>query len=509
MTIMRIRNRVNLGLRGGLTLSSFATAIADLHGDAVAVTEEMDSGDTRSITYREIQETVARWSASIAARSKPGQPVVIATPNGVDQFLVSLAAARVGRLPAPVNPQMTEPEIRHVISDSGADLVIRDASELDAGKGSRSAPPEPADPDPNSVAALFYTSGTTGKPKGAALTHKALVGQMSTAALLPRIMGGSEILASLPVAHIMGFAVLMAPMVIGAPIYFMTHFSAARVLDVIEERCCSVFIGVPAMYRMMLEAGAESRDLSSVRAWISGADVMPAELARAFKSFGATVTLPGIGPVGEATFLEGYGMVEVGGGVAAKISPPFMNVGLGDSLGMALPGWKLRVVDEENQPLQRGEVGELQVKGPGLLKGYWGDRTSSDAVITPDGWLHTGDLVKTGPMGSVLFQGRSKNVVLSGGYTIYPLEVEADLEEHPAVAESAVLGISNPKLGEVVVAAIRLEPGSRITEEELLEWASERMAHYKAPKQIKFVEDLPRTGTRKVQHKELMPLFSV
>jgi acyl-CoA synthetase (AMP-forming)/AMP-acid ligase II len=409
---------------------------------------------------------------------------------------------------------MRESEIDHVIADSGATLVIRDAAELTKGKGSRAGALALVDgtfvatPAPSDVAALFYTSGTTGSPKGAELTHQALVGQVSLAATWPFTLRHDEIVLSLPVAHIMGFVALMGPAIAGVPIYFLPRFSPTRVLDVIETRRCSAFMGVPAMYRTLLEAGAPDRDLSSVRVWISGADVMPAELALRFKSFGATATLPGVGPVGEAAFIEGYGMVEVGGNVASKISPPMLPFGLGESLGLSMPGWRFKVADDLGRGVRPGQVGELRLKGPGVLKGYWGDAEATRNALTDDGWLRTGDLVRSGPFGTVMFQGRAKAVIKSGGYSVYPLEVEADLEDHPDVLEAAVVGVPDAKLGEVPAAALRLRPGASVNAEELLVWAGVRMAQYKAPRRIVIVEDLPRTGTRKVQRERLLPLFT-
>ncbi|MFM7069723.1 MAG: class I adenylate-forming enzyme family protein, partial [Actinomycetes bacterium] len=349
----------------------------------------------RTLTYVAAARQVARWSAAVAARSQPGQPVVIATPNCYDQLLLCLAVARAGRLPAPVNQQMSSAEVDHVVADSGAELVIRDVAELSTGPGSRATPPEPATPAPDDVAALFYTSGTTGRPKGAALSHRALVGQVSSAAAWPFVLRRDEVVVSLPVAHIMGFVALLAPAIAGVPVWFQSRFQPGAVLDAIEQRRCTAFVGVPAMFRMLLEAGAADRDLTSVRAWMSGADVMPPDLARRFKSFGATATLPLVGPIGEAMFIEGYGMVEVGGGAAAKVSPPLLPVGLGDSLGVPLPGWKFRVGDAEGRTVAPGAVGELLLKGPGVLRGYWGDDAATAAAVTPDGWLHTGDLVRS------------------------------------------------------------------------------------------------------------------
>jgi acyl-CoA synthetase (AMP-forming)/AMP-acid ligase II len=293
----------------------------------------------------------------------------------------------------------------------------------------------------------------------------------------------------------------------GVPVWFLPRFDGEAVLDAIEERRATLFVGVPAMYRLLEEAGAAERDLRSVRLWISGADAMPGDLARRFKGYGATATLPVVGPVGEALFAEGYGMVEVAGGVAAKVSPPLLGVGLGDSLGLPLPGYRFRVVDDDGAEVGRGQEGELLIRGPGLLRGYWGDPGATEGLVTDDGWLRTGDLARRGLLGTAVFAGRKKDVILNGGYTVYAKEVEAALEEHPEVAEAGVTALPDERQGEVPAAAVRLVEGATVTTDELVTWIGERIADYKAPRRIVAVAELPRTGTQKIRRKELAALF--
>jgi acyl-CoA synthetase (AMP-forming)/AMP-acid ligase II len=499
MTIRTLR-RFDLALRRRESLGGILDRLAQLHGDRRMVTEH-DSG--RVLTFRDAAELVADWSERLASEVAPGEPVVVATPNGYDQFLLSLAVARAGGLPAPVNDQMREREIRHVVADSGARLVLRRAGDVPTTRGVvPSSVPAAGD-----AAALFYTSGTTGEPKGATLTHRSLVGQTAGATLFPAHLRHDEVVAGLPVAHIMGFAVYLGVATAGVPVYCFERFQPDEVLDVIEERHPSAFVGVPAMYRMLFEAGAARHDLSSVRVWMSGADVMPPELAKEFKRYGATVTLPLVGPIGEAAFVEGYGMVEVGGGVAAKVSLPGISLGVGDSLGFRLPGYRFRVVDDDGEDVSMGEVGELWIKGPGVLTGYWNAPGATAEALSDDGWLRTGDLVRSGPLGTIVFAGRRKHLIKSGGFSVYPLEVETALEQHPEVVEAAVVGLPDPKLGELPVAVVRLTPGATVGPAELGDWAADRLAHYKAPRRILIVDELPRNGSEKVRKDQLAELF--
>jgi acyl-CoA synthetase (AMP-forming)/AMP-acid ligase II len=488
-----------------LTLGTLFERLAAVHGDRPLVEELGD--EPLALTYVQAAGTVARWSAVVAASTAPGDRVVVAMPNSYRLLLACAAAARAGAVPVPVNDRMRADEVDHVVADSGAALVVRDAKELEGGGATVVRPPVPA--TASDLAALFYTSGTTGKPKGARLTHRALVGQLGSGALWPAGLRRDEALVALPVAHIMGFAALAGFAVAGIPVCFLPRFSAPTVLDTIEGRRSTIFIGVPAMYRMMIEAGAEQRDLGSIRVWASGADVMPPELARRFQRMGGSVTIPGTDrSVGEALFVEGYGMVEVGGAVATRLSPPFFSLPIGDALGVTLPGYRTRVVDDDGRDVPPGTVGELWVRGPGVLDGYHGNAEASAAAVTTDGWLRTGDLARRGPLGLLVFAGRKKDVIKNGGYSVFAVEVEASLTEHPDVLEAAVIGLPDERSGEVPAAAVRLRPGATVTTDELVSWAAGAMAPYKAPRRIVVVDDLPRTGTTKVQKDGLRHLFA-
>jgi acyl-CoA synthetase (AMP-forming)/AMP-acid ligase II len=500
--VPRALERATLLLKRDVTLGTLLDRLERVHGPRRLVEE---AGGGLTLTYTQAAKRVRRWAGGIARQVEPGEPVVIATPNGYEQLLLCLAVSRAGAIPAPVNALMRRDEIDHVIADTGARLVLRSALQVDSSEPLVEAHASAAE----DVAALFYTSGTTGRPKGVELSHTAVVRQPAAAAAWPAGLRRDEAVIALPIAHIMGFMTLVGLAYAGIPVFLLPHFNPVEVLDAIERRRATIFVGVPAMYRMLLDAGAEERDLRSVRVWASGADAMPPELASRFKKLGATVSLPFLGSIGEAAFAEGYGLVEVGGGVAAKVSPPYLGADrMGRSVGFTLPGYRTRVVDDTGADVAGGDVGELLVQGPGVLKGYWGDAADAPDVLTHDGWLRTGDLVRRGPLGTLMFEGRKKHVIMRGGYSVYAVEVEQALERHPAVAEAAVIGLPDERMGEVPAAAVRLAPGEKVDQDELLAWAAEHLAEYKVPVRAVFVDELPRTGTTKVQKDELRALFT-
>ena len=484
---MNLLRRIQVATGRDLTLGSLLDHLAEVHGDRLLV----DEHDGAHRTYREAADLVARWSGAVSESAGPGASVVVALPNGYDQFLACIAVARAGAVPVPLNDKMRPDEVEHVVADSGAAVVLRSVDDLDGFLPMRR--PAPAPP----VAAIFYTSGTTGRPKGACLTSAAILGSLGPGALWPASLRRDEAVVGLPVAHIMGFVVLAGLAVAGIPVHVFPVFDPVGVLDAIERRRSTLFIGVPAMYRMLLEAGAEERDLRSVRVWGSGADAMPPDLARRFQRLGASATLPVVGvSVGEALFVEGWGMVETGGAAIGRVALPFLDTG-----ARPLPGYRIRVDDPDGTG-----AGELLVKGPGVLAGYHDDPDATRAVLD-DGWLRTGDLVRQGRFGTVSFAGRTKDVVKSGGYSVFAAEVERVIEEHPDVAEVSVLGVPDARLGEVPAAAVRPKPGHRVDPRDVIAFARDRLASYKAPRSVVIVDELPRGGTGKVQKDRLRALF--
>jgi acyl-CoA synthetase (AMP-forming)/AMP-acid ligase II len=523
------RDRLRLAQDHDLTLGSLPSCLAAAHGNRLLAVE----GVSAQWSAHDVNRITARWRTSLAKTIVPGERVVVALPNGYEFFLACLAVCRAGGVAVPVNDKTTADEVAHILATSGASVLVRSTEDLasptrlSSKRKTKTSPrasapkPEPKvsikaiddaehwPSSPNDVAAIFFTSGTTGKPKGAELSHRGLLAGTQKLAALPTNLRSDEAIVALPVAHIMGFAAYLGAALMGVQLYVHERFSAEAVLDSIETRQASGFIGVPTMYRMLEEAGAASRDLSSVRLWMSGADAMPPELVRSFQSYGATAKLPFLGTsIGEAAFIEGYGMVELSGGAAVKVTPPFAGSLLSKPIGIPLPANQLRVVDDNDRQVRIGQVGELLVKGPGVLQRYRNDAAATDATMTADGWLRTGDLAKRQLFGAVEFVGRAKDVIKVGGYSVFAAEVQAVLESFDGVAEASVVGLPDTRMGESVVAALRqLTNAPPIDLETVKALATEKLAKYKVPRQWLVVDELPRTGSAKVQRQAVRDLF--
>ena len=525
--------RLLLALRRDLTVANLTERLASVHKDRVAFELETPSvlAGKRTLTFVDVDRVVGRLATVLAKEGLPlGELAAVVPSNGVDFLLTLLAVIRAGGVAVPVNPILKPEEVRTLVSLADATTLIGDTKTYKSAIGARSkmpsierwfslgkqtgavdlrarmksvrhpAPPMPAATD--TVVAVMYTSGTTGRPKGARLTNEGLLSMLSPAALQPTGLPLTvrRAVTGLPIAHVMGLSSAVGLMLAGITNRMFGHFDAAKVLDVIEKEEADMFVGVPAMYRAMLDAGAEERDLTSVKVWASSADVMPRDLAKRFQKMGRLA-----GPV-PALFLEAYGMVELAGAAMAKVMPPGPVQMPKRFAGMPVFPYRVKVVDKKGRELPRGKVGELCVRGPGVLEGYHRDPKATGKVLE-GGWLRTGDLARIGPLGTVFFEGRQKDVIKVGGYSVFPVEVEEEIRRHPKVADAAVLAIEDETKGSVVGAAVVPKKGSTLKAADLDRWAKKELAAYRRPKRWLVVKQFPRGSTRKVDKKKLAAQF--
>ncbi|MFA6033400.1 MAG: AMP-binding protein, partial [Myxococcota bacterium] len=463
-----------------------------------------------------------------------GDPVIICTDNNADLPLVVFGVIRTGAVAIPLNHMMKEEEIAYIARDSGATTIIVDRSVFERHIRSRSAIPgiknwvhagpvrdlmpgfisldegtaaaqplfSPANMDQADVSAIFYTSGTTGHPKGSQLASRNLFHQRFMSAIIP-IRGDEFAIFALPFAHIMGFTSMVVGLFLGINRgCYLKHFDAAKVLGVIEKHRGTIFVGVPSMFAMLLESHPERYDLSSMRVWVNGADAIPAAHAEAISRLGHFLSF---GPLrSRALFIEAYGMVELSGIATFNALVPGFSFQPG-CVGWPVPPLRIRIVDEEGKPVRWGGVGEIAVRGPGVTQGYWRDPVKTGESFTADGWFKTGDFGKIDLIGRIHFADRKKDVIKCGGYSIFSREIEHRLARHPAVAQAVVFGIPHKTKTEVPVALVILKEGREATSGELLAWAKERLSDYKAPRDIRIVkrEELPLGPTGKVLKKVL------
>lgn len=524
--------RVLLAMRRDLTVANLTERLASVYKNRRAFVLDEPSvltGKTE-LTFQDVDEAVAKLATALAREGLPlGELAAVAPSNGVDFLLTFLAVVRAGGVAVPINPILKSEEVRTLVELADATTVIGDPTTFKRTIGAHSkykgverwlslgaqkaaadvlarakrirepVPPMPAAPD--TVVAVMYTSGTTGRPKGARLTNEGLLSMLSPVALQPTglPLTVKTTVSALPIAHIMGLSSVIAGMLGGITNRMFGRFDAEKVLDVLENEKVDMFVGVPAMYRAMLDKGAEERDLTNVKVWASAADVMPRDLQKRFQKMGRLA-----GPV-PALFFEAYGMVELAGAAMAKVVPPALPMPKGFA-GMPVFPYRVKVVDKNGKELPRGKTGELCVKGPGVLEGYHKDPEGTGKVLQ-GGWLRTGDLARIGPLGTVFFEGRQKDVIKVGGYSVFPPEVEEEIRKHPKVSDAAVLPIADETKGNVVGAAVVPKQGSKLTEEDMDKWARKELAAYRRPKRWLVVDEFPRGSTRKVDKKELAKQF--
>lgn len=477
------------------------------------------------VTYGELEQTVLRTMAMLRARGvAPGDRVALQLPKCLAFVYLHLAIMRLGAISLPLNPAYPARELAYFLEDAGVRLLFADrearttvlpllaqlptlTESVFVGREGEDAfdrllaPYQPADgatiplpTDPDATCLMIYTSGTTGRPKGAELTHGNLTANLDSLHVAWGWRHHDVLLHVLPLFHIHGLLVaLHGALHAGATTLLLTRFEPAHALDLLVKRPCSVFMAVPTIHRRLVDAPAAADvTLRHMRLITSGSDRLPDDLFAQFEArFGVRL-------------LERYGMSEAG----MILSNPLHGERRVGSVGLPLPGVEVRIVDPETEtPLPDGAVGEVQVRGANVCKGYWRQPEKTAAAFTPDGWFRTGDLGLRAPDGYFTLKGRSKDLIISGGYNVYPPEVELVLAEHPAVEASAVIGCPDAEWGERVVAIVARRAGEKVDEAELIAFCRARLAAYKAPRRIVFVDALPRNALGKVQKAQLRSQF--
>jgi long-chain acyl-CoA synthetase len=338
---------------------------------------------------------------------------------------------------------------------------------------------------------VLYTSGTTGTPKGAELTHSNLSRNCAAATELFGIGAEAVTLGALPLFHSFGQTCgLNATVLAGGTLTLIPRFDPVKALEIIVRDRVNIFEGVPTMYGAMLHApDCKSYDTSTLEICASGGSAMPVELMRGFeKAFNCKV-------------LEGYGLSETS--PIASFNHPDRERKPG-SIGTPIEGVEMKVVDDEGQEVPQGEVGEIVIRGHNVMKGYW-RKPEATAEAIRDGWFHTGDMAKVDEDGYFFIVDRKKDLIIRGGYNVYPREIEEVLYEHPAVREAAVIGVPHDELGEEVGAAVALKDGAQATADELRDYIKGQVAAYKYPRHVWFVDDLPKGPTGKILKRVIEP----
>ena len=346
------------------------------------------------------------------------------------------------------------------------------------------------DRDPADTAVILYTSGTTGLPKGAELTHANLAGNVDIIVeTLLHVTSEDVIFGGLPLFHVFGqTCALNVAVRTGATLTLLPRFDPATTREILARDRVTVFQGVPTMYSALLTLNeSDDVDLSALRVCVSGGSAMPVEVLHAFESrFGCIV-------------LEGYGLSETSP-VACFNHPDRLRVP--GSVGTPVRGVQVQVVDDLGNPVTDGAVGEIVIHGGNVMKGYW-HKPEQTAATVIDGWFHTGDLGRADENGNYFIVDRKKDMIIRGGYNVYPREIEEVLYEHPGIAEAAVVGVADPHHGEEVAAVVALKPGAATTTEELRDFVKARVAAYKYPRYIQIVDALPKGPTGKILKREI------
>ncbi|WP_280184253.1 class I adenylate-forming enzyme family protein [Nocardia cyriacigeorgica] len=455
-------------------------------------------------TYRQLHRHAVRYGgALVAAGLRPGDRVLLAAPS-VPEFVVAyMGIQAAGCVVVPVNTMSTRTEVEYFLTDADCALAIAwhelgpavaEAADhtrtpfgsLPAGAQVAAEPTECVDRERADTAAILYTSGTTGRPKGAQLTVGNLLAGGEIGAACSRGTATDRTGTGLPLFHVFGqAAVMMSCFTVGGSLSLLARFDAVAMLEMLRRDRLTIMAGVPTMWNAMLRAAdtAGPADFDQLRVAISGGASLPGEVAREFqKTFGCTI-------------LEGYGLTET------TAFGTFNDLDRGAKIGYtgrAVDRTRVEVRDHDGAPCPPGEVGEVFVRGETVMKGYWRRPEATADVLSPDGWFRTGDLGEYDADGDLRIVDRVKDLIIRGGYNVYPGEVEEVLYEHPEIVEAAVIGVPDDHYGEEVAAVIVIAPDSALDADGVSRWSRERLSAYKIPRIIRFTDALPKGATGKI-----------
>ncbi|WP_026535728.1 long-chain-fatty-acid--CoA ligase [Arthrobacter sp. H14] len=488
-------------------LANILVQSAESNPDKVAI--KMDDIE---LSYGVIEGLSQRVAGLLQSNGiQPGDRVALISPNIPPMPAVYYGILRYGAVVVPLNPLLKAREVEFHLNDAGAKLafvfegvlgevqegakaggveVVSMDSSFAKMLGGHDAISAVAEADPSDTAVILYTSGTTGRPKGAELTHENLRSNAELSRSLFSITPDDVLFGGLPFFHIFGqTCALNSAVSAGATITILPKFDPVKAMEIIQRDKVTIFLGVPTMYIGLLGVpDRDNYDVSALRMAASGGAALPLEVLRGFESSF------------DATLLEGYGLSETSPVVCFNQMDGIRKPG---SIGTAVRGAELRVLNEEGQEVSPGEVGELAVSGGYVMKGYWNNPEATEAAI-PDDWFRTGDMARMDEDKVFFIVDRKKDMILRGGYNVYPREVEEVLYEHPAVSEAAVLGQPDEVHGEEVVAVVVLkEDAEPVEPEEIRDFVAERIAAYKYPRRVVIADELPKGPTGKILKREI------
>ena len=490
-------------------LAQILSETAKQHGDRTAF-----KLDDFELSYTGLDGAASRIANLLEDKGlEHGDRVGLMLPNVPYFPSIYYGVLRAGGVVVPMNVLLKGREVSYYLGDSGAKLLFAwgdfaEAAEQGASEagsevilvkpgefeqlvGSYSDEYETAARAGDDTAVILYTSGTTGQPKGAELTHHNLAGNCAvTQGTLGEFGPGDVLLGALPLFHTFGQTCTMNSAVVsGACVTMLPRFDPEKALEIIARDRVTVFQGVPTMYNAMLHANAaDSADTSTLRLCMSGGAAIPVELIRGFEAkFGCAI-------------LEGYGLSETS--PVASFNHPDKERKPG-SIGTPIEGVEMQVWDDNGNEVAQGEVGEIVIRGHNVMKGYLGRPDATSAAITGEGWFRSGDMAKVDEDGYFFIVDRKKDLIIRGGYNVYPREVEEVLYEHPAIQEAAVVGVPDDKLGEEVGAAVVLKKGESLDAADLKAYVKEQVAAYKYPRKVWFVDELPKGPTGKILKREI------